>query len=554
MKRISTFGARALMTLALLVMTAVSAMAVDVTYKLTTHFDGRTLEENKAQNVGDELKLPLHMMRGWTDYTYYSDEARTTPITHLPSGVTTVYVDYVFNSPFLISNEYGNVPYTVNVSSRQIINLRNDSGTTPFTWVGSYQAFNFFGDSYCLWLEAASTTENFGKWLTWNPEDDGTRIMVDDRPDVGWQLLRSKNTSGSQSSLLYFALGTCVDNQAAPGKYIGHLEETDHGLNTQNYNGTLPESKFDEDYALINMTGNIPESDNTNTKLYSLYCYINKGGSASNPRYIRYNFYYSWGEQIYFFAFGFSKTIKVDPAATTSSVSTETRVHNAIASVKLVYPESDFNYEYYWDPDMAEAHKYTNPTSQFYYPDLTKAVTPNHDYTVYVKLTPKTYYQGRWTTLCYPDDMNDIRRLGDVTINEFDHVEGSGDSYRLIFTEVNQIKKNTPYLIKANNAYKYAYDELFERSVGEPTGTFYVTKPFAPASTEVSMVGTLEEQTLTYQGDSPYLFFMGYKTAADINETPKFYHIGETSPARTIGAHHAWFEINDPTPHRVPGR
>ena len=176
--------------------------------------------------------------------------------------------------------------------------------------------------------------------------------------------------------------------------------------------------------------------------------------------------------------------------------------------------------------------------------------TANQNVVVWVLEIPDGSDQitDHWTTLCLPYDIDNVSQaLGNVIVNEFDKVEGSGYMYKLKFKEVtdNKIKKLTPYLIKANGANRAPYAEIFNPSAdaGQPR----ITK-VAPQGTLVSMVGTLGDQTLTYRNDEPYLFFMGYKTndpTKDDYNKPAFYHIAESSPARKIQARHAWFEISD---------
>ena len=92
--------------LAVLFCTVVSAQAAAITYQLTTHVDGRTITATANLNAGDNLndKMPQTLWRAYTTYKYYSDAALTQEITEAPAGGT-VYVDYEFDPPFIVSED-----------------------------------------------------------------------------------------------------------------------------------------------------------------------------------------------------------------------------------------------------------------------------------------------------------------------------------------------------------------------------------------------------------------------------------------------------------------
>ena len=81
--------------------------AVNITYSLTTHVDGRTITGTANVNSGASLEnsMPRNLWRANTTYKYYSDVELTQEITVAPATDATVYVDYVFESPFFVSSD-----------------------------------------------------------------------------------------------------------------------------------------------------------------------------------------------------------------------------------------------------------------------------------------------------------------------------------------------------------------------------------------------------------------------------------------------------------------
>ena len=545
MKRISTFGARALMTLALLVMTAVSAMAVNVTYRLTTHIDGRTLTETVQQDAGTAPKLPKDMIRGYTTYVYY-DESYSTTVSEIPDEDCTIEVGYVFAPPFALVDEYSidnPTPYTVCISGSAFYHLDDDGYSRKYGTNGTRQNKYFSGDGYCLWIQSignvtSASTSGEG-WVTWNAAgNQSVRVSIDERPAVGWQIIENTSENAfSTKEFSHFSLGTYVEGQNAPGNYMYHEQGSDTKSNTLS-----------------------PRTIGDNGKVsgysYSMCVYVGGGDGGSAFHYsITYHIiraYPPYGQRVQFTKLLNTAVNVAEPGKGQSSPNTQT---SAIKEALNAAKQDGYSYEYYHDVFMEQpygtnaSYNESNPWMCAPGPTSTGGnggKTANQNVVVWVLEIPdgSDVITDRWTTLCLPYAVDNLSQaLGDVTVNEFDKVEGSGNSYNLKFKKVETIEAYKPYLIKANSAYRVQYAELFNPSAdaGQPR----ITKD-ASQGTKVSMVGTLNDQNLIYRNDEPYIFFMGYKTAADINETPKFYHIGENSPVRKIQARHAWFEISDP--------
>lgn len=98
----------------LLSMYAQDVCAATITYSLSRHTlaDGdanKVITGSKSIAAGASLldNMPQTLWRAYCTYTFYSDAAMTTEITEAPSSDATVYVDYVFDPPFILSSEDG---------------------------------------------------------------------------------------------------------------------------------------------------------------------------------------------------------------------------------------------------------------------------------------------------------------------------------------------------------------------------------------------------------------------------------------------------------------
>lgn len=184
------------MALALLLMLQVSTVfAVNVTYSLKTHVDGRNITGAANLNEGATLEsgMPRALWRGNTTYKYYSDPELTQEITVAPATDATVYVDYVFDPPFLVSSEGAEFYYYFNayISSNKYY-LCYDLGAiksnapdkSPALWA-------LYGDGYCINLKAQTT----GKWLTYSAS---APVMADAPMTTGWQLYLSSYTNNGK--------------------------------------------------------------------------------------------------------------------------------------------------------------------------------------------------------------------------------------------------------------------------------------------------------------------------------------------------------------------
>ena len=183
-----------------------SAGAATITYKLTTHKvfgASRELTGTATLSAGADLldNMPQALWRAYTTYKFYSDAALTQEITEAPAEDATVYVDYVFDPPFVLSNEDGSNDvwhyfrgYTqsgkksyvyYNTTSRHLQSNKS-KGT------GDNYQFAFFGDAFNLHFKVKSNIAN--PWMYWNKDSYDASLFGNnfvqpmERKSLGWQL------------------------------------------------------------------------------------------------------------------------------------------------------------------------------------------------------------------------------------------------------------------------------------------------------------------------------------------------------------------------------
>ena len=228
---------------------ALSGNAVNVTYSLTTHIDGRTMTKTTSQDEGATLSLPYDMRRGYTTYTFYSDAALTTQIEVVPSEDATVYVDYEFNSPFTLSiDENHGVPLVIRGNNREGFVRLNASGELVKSADGVTN-LEILGDAYCLYIYSP----NERAYITWQ-SGSAKRTTSETKPAVGWQLLKNYNYSEHTTSFkdVHFALGT-YDENSNNAKYLvkGDMDNITSSSDYQNnLSVTLNSSNFTQQTSL----------------------------------------------------------------------------------------------------------------------------------------------------------------------------------------------------------------------------------------------------------------------------------------------------------------
>ena len=270
--------------LAVLFCTVVSAQAAAITYQLTTHVDGRTITATANLNAGDNLndKMPQTLWRGYTTYKYYSDAALTQEITEAPANGGTVYVDYEFDPPFLMSEE-GQEPvynylrcYDSNTHNYIVYykqSAENEWGSNPKTimsWdsansphtptVGNNNAmakaghdqWAFYGDGYDfqIRLNDSSIANNYLIWRSTTGRE--VALGLGAKPEVGWQLYVNTASNTKLSG------GTIAMGPYNSTNYLAELWSGNSYLRTNNLN--TPEQYFDEHNQLVAKQGGLSET------------------------------------------------------------------------------------------------------------------------------------------------------------------------------------------------------------------------------------------------------------------------------------------------------
>ena len=133
MKKVNNSILKSVVMTILLFMNILMVHAVNITYSLTTHVDRRTIVGTANVNAGATLEnsMPRDLWRANTTYKYYSDAELTQEITVAPATDATVYVDYVFEPPFLVSSDGVEYYYYLNAYIREF-GIRNQNNSNCF--------------------------------------------------------------------------------------------------------------------------------------------------------------------------------------------------------------------------------------------------------------------------------------------------------------------------------------------------------------------------------------------------------------------------------------
>lgn len=207
----------------LLLGNVVGAHAAIIKYSLTTHTrtTNQTLTGTANLSTGASLldNMPQALWRAYCTYTYYSDEAMTQEITTAPSSAATVYVDYVFDPPFIMSeegsdpvwhylrtyNEGGSNTYMIYYKQSEENVLLNKQTIMAWEYKGSlprvgsnypltkagHVEWAFYGDAYDFHLKVNDPDKD-NPWLVWASASNDAKLKLDAKKNVGWQLYLNK--------------------------------------------------------------------------------------------------------------------------------------------------------------------------------------------------------------------------------------------------------------------------------------------------------------------------------------------------------------------------
>jgi len=534
------------MALALLLMLQVSTVfAVNVTYSLKTHFGGRTITGTANLNEGATLesRMPRALWRANTTYKYYSDPELTQEITVAPATDAPVYVDYVFEPPFIVSSEGAETYYYFNafISNSRYYMCGNlgavgpKSRATKDTWA-------IYGDAYCLNLKS----KGFGKWLCYS----GTTVsMGESQMDLGWQLYGNfykPNNSVAETTVLATATNENVilhydNNATGPGGAYSMGKFVTVNMSSWNsivWNTHHELDKTNNNYSTLQVSNSsFFFTRGTYQNIYSTVWRILKADGTWNP------------------------DIVVQKGTKAVAIGMPTGQNK--------YTEKDnCNYDrYYQDAEF----------TQKYVDDYMIPVTGNT--IIYIKETYKwgEPYSDHWITLAVPYSVNNL--AGEfgyaadgvspaVRVLEYTGLttNASNTKYTLTFTETDKIEPHKPYLFKAdevlvgknlcfvkvNAKWDEKTDDVLEGYVDGKKITFDKTNN----SPNVTMIGTYLDKELTVQSQHPDLlyFYFGYDKRYDpassdyVGETDaegklpyNFYRV--TSKNVTIHPFHCYFMI-----------
>ena len=563
---------------ALLFMTTMAAQAVSVTYSLTTHpvvsgTDGygtpiyaasRTMTQTATQAAGADLSLPKDMRRGYTTYTYYSDPELTEEITKVPSSDATVYVDYLFDSPTLISTaEYKQGYFICNgylSSTRTRLQKDGKTYTTGYSTLTN-DPYYIYGDCYNIFLYTVKEQ----KYLTWNGTNN--RKLVSTPPQYGWQLVRNYDRNDNPRRVPSFSLGSYSETSNTGEYYLCCPEDGKTSTSR-----LLPKSQI-----TFNTNNEIPQgsSANTGARMTRTYSYLDGGLATSGlqvfffvvQNYPTYGKIRTAGPYLYEQTF---RPYRVKETGIPAVVK-KGLWGDGTTTEGALFNEDVYSYRFFKDAALTQEYgldEYTEGTSS--------SEEAKTNVKIYVEESLRSgheeaFISDRWITLCLPYAVPDVEeRFGlaedgtpAVIVNKFTGLSVSGNKYNLLFENVSAMRENTPYMFKVKSALDGKYLTLYNTatppidSENPDEDEKYLSVEYADNNAVVSMRGTYQGRTLTASTDDCYTFFMGYTqsndpTASNYNpnwkdETPKFYKVTDTRNVE-IKPFRCWFDIKDLNP------
>ena len=225
----------------------------NVTYNLKTHVDKRTITGTATISAGSDLldAMPKDLWRGFCSYKFYADAELTEEITTAPGTDATVYVDYDFDPPFLISTANDvkwlylkNYPSSTSGTSnaRYVYYKQSDKAFNNKTGLGTSSTslkvitdaqWAFEGDAYSLSIRYNDVNNNTANdYMIPGSTSGDSEVKIGTKRSPGWQV--HKNTaSGSLLSDGFFALVRPDNNHILTIDYTGSQPIT-RALSTDN--------------------------------------------------------------------------------------------------------------------------------------------------------------------------------------------------------------------------------------------------------------------------------------------------------------------------------
>lgn len=521
-----------LASITMLVLHVTMVMGATITYHLHTHVDNRDLTATASVNSGASLEngMPRALWRANTTYKYYSDPELTQEITVAPATDAPVYVDYVFDPPFIVSSEGAEQYYYFNayISSKKYY-LCYDLGAvkaqSAFSSYWKYALWALYGDGYCINLKAKET----GQWLTYSST---APVMADAPMTTGWQLYLSSYTNGGKVYETVVLGTTNNDNQ------ILHYDNNATSPNTPGIDHAMGRFVL----ANITSTGWSGIGWDNHHKLH------NTSSSYSTLFLSNSSFFFAYGtyDNIYTTTWRLLKADGTWIEFTKQKDSDYPRVpfmpRVGNSSTPLWYTDKVYcNYDrYYRDAEFTDKYDESIPDK---IPETGNTV-------VYIKETYKwsqPFVTDHWITLVLPYNVREnemaewFGTASDgvspaVKVLEYYALETnpSNTKYTLKFRVANEIKNHTPYLFKADEVLKGKelslarsgnWGDMLEnnQSTLEQRVVQYEKswndQSHTPNSPYVTMIGTYYNKELTTpsNGNHPnkLYFYFGYDKRYD---------------------------------------
>ena len=536
-----------LMVTVLLFGVASFAKAATVTYSLTTKVDGRTITATANLNAGDNLndKMPQTLWRAYTTYKYYSDAALTQEITEAPASGGTVYVDYEFDPPFILSeegqdpvyhylrtynsggsnnylviydqaaeNEWGTYKETIK-SWRSLNGATPKAGSNNPIAKAGHDQWAFYGDGYAFQvrLNDSSIANNYLIWR--HTSRDETPMGLGAKPEVGWQLYVNTASNSKLSG------GTMAMGPYNTTNYLASLENVNYELWTDNL--TTSKQYFDEHNQLVYKPGSASQ---TTTNRNNLWWYAFFATPVTDPA----NSTDIW-----------HVTYKIQDADGNwyDDIVLQKRANNLTPEwpVEGFTPKEGYEYDYF----------YTDAT----FSEKFEGAMPNDcNTTLYIKETEITYISQPWKTLVLPFAIDDLAEyfgadyegVPSVNVSELQDVQGTlteaGDqsfyNCKLFFNPVTKIEAYKPYLFKVNRVNKRIIDEMYAAEGTDPCEVTEVADP-VNAGISACMQGPLEGYDM--DASDGLSFYFGYD---ETNDAYNFYRVSARIPKNRC-----WFYISD---------
>ena len=527
---------------------ALASQAVNITYTLTTHTDGRTITGTVNLSSGADLldKMPQSLWRAYCTYTFYKDAALTEPIDKVDTSVTTVYVDYVFDPPFILSedgkdpvwhylrtyNSSGQYNYLViydqsaenewGTYKQTILSWRSLNGATPRAGSNypiakkGHDQWAFYGDAYDfhIRLNDASITNNYLIWRSTTRNE--TPMGLGAKPAVGWQLYVNTATNSKLSG------GTMAMGPYGATNYLASLENVSSSLETDRLDTSR--QFFDSHNQLVHKTGTSSSTSyKNNLWWYAFFATpITQSPTSTDIWHVTYKLMNEEGVQI-----------------------ADDIVKQTTPNTVPVYPGEMnivlYDYSYYSDAELQNEWVGYLPTDR--------------NSIVYVKQTPanqQEYITDHWITIVLPYEVSDLAATFGTTsdgetpavrVLEYKSVSVTKSaeksySFKLNFTQVNGMEANKPYLFKADEVLE---GKMMSMGNGDEDELISVVQNDASfPEVPVTMNGTYEGVTLSAGDENKVYFYFGYKAGAD--SPYNFYIVKKDTP---VGKNRAYFLIED---------